>query len=246
MELAKMSAGMHPNNHGDRAEMPLTVLTVGHSTRTSEDFIRLLQVHGVTRVVDVRAIPRSRHNPQFDQELLSRSLKEAGIGYTHMPGLGGLRHTTRNSLNLGWRNESFRGFADYMQTSSFARGLRELLRSARKERIVLMCAEAVPWACHRSLIADALVARGIRTRHIMSPSHEEPHTLNSFAKVRGLLVSYPAEIKRTKQPQTPHKRIATPMGKDIGRFVARGGGKTRSTNSFQPGGRGGRRRGTIK
>ena len=144
--------------------MPLTVLTVGHSTRTSEDFIQLLQVHGVTRVVDVRAIPRSRHNPQFDQELLSRSLKEAGIGYTHMAGLGGLRHTTRNSLNLGWRNESFRGFADYMQTSEFERGLRDMLRFARKERIALMCAEAVPWACHRSLIADALVARGIRTR----------------------------------------------------------------------------------
>jgi len=212
--------------------MPLTVLTVGHSTRASEEFIQLLQVYGVTRVVDVRAIPRSQHNPQFDQEVLSRSLKEAGIGYTHMAGLGGLRHTARNSLNLGWRNESFRGFADYMQTSEFERSLREMLRSARKERIVLMCSEAVPWACHRSLIADALVARGIRTRHIMSPSHDEPHTLTSFAKVRGLHVTYPAEIKRRKRPQTPHKRNATTMRNGVGRVVTHGSGKTRSTKEL--------------
>jgi len=163
---------------------------------------------------------------------LSRSLKEAGIGYTHMAGLGGLRHTARNSLNLGWRNESFRGFADYMQTSDFERGLRAILRSARKERIALMCSEAVPWACHRSLIADALVARGIRTRHIMSPSHDEPHTLTSFAKVRGLHVTYPAEIKRRKRPQTPHKRNATTMRNGVGRVVTHGSGKTRSTKEL--------------
>ena len=104
-----------------------------------------------------------------------------------------------------------------------------MLRSARKERIALMCSEAVPWACHRSLIADALVARGIRTRHIMSPSHDEPHTLTSFAKVRGLHITYPGEIKFRKQPQTPNKRNAMTMRNGIGRVVARGGGKTRST-----------------
>jgi len=187
------------------------VLTAGHSTRTIEDFIWLLQAHGVTRVVDVRTIARSRHNPWFDQDFLSRSLEEAGIGYVHMAGLGGLRHTARDSPNLAWRNESFRGFADYMRTPAFERSMKELLRLARQERIALMCAEAVPWACHRSLIADALLARAVRTRHILSLSHCEPHTLTSFAKVRGIHVTYPPALRRRKQ--IPRKRARTRMGR---------------------------------
>jgi uncharacterized protein (DUF488 family) len=226
---------MHPSGHSARAETPLTVLTVGHSTRASEDFIRLLQVHRVTRVVDVRAIPHSRHNAQFDQKFLSRSLREAGISYTHLAGLGGLRHTTHDSPNLGWRNESLRGFADYMQTSDFERGLRKMLQFASKERIALMCAEAVPWACHRALIADALLVRGIRTRHIMSLSHDEPHTLTSFAKVRGRHVTYPPEIKRRKQPQMARRGIGITIGSDISGVVARGGSRIRSTKRTQPG-----------
>ena len=144
------------------------VLTIGHSTRTLEEFIGLLQAHGATRVVDVRTVPRSRHNPQFNKASLPGSLKKVGLGYVHLPGLGGLRHAKRDSLNLGWRNASFRGFADYMQTPEFEQSLEELIRLANQERIVLMCAEAVPWRCHRSLIADALLVRGIRIEDIMS------------------------------------------------------------------------------
>jgi uncharacterized protein (DUF488 family) len=166
---------------GEDHELKLTVATIGHSTRTIEEFIQALQSHGVTRVVDVRTIPRSRHNPQFGQDCLPASLQAAGIGYVHLPDLGGLRHTTRASPNLGWRNASFRGFADYMQTPAFEKGIRELLRIARTDRIAVMCAEAVPWACHRSLIADALLVRGIRVHHILSAGRYEPHRLTPFA-----------------------------------------------------------------
>ena len=140
-------------------EPPPIVLTIGHSTRTLEEFIRLLQAHGATRVVDVRTVPRSRHNPQFNKTSLPRALKKVGLGYVHLPGLGGLRHAKRDSLNVGWRNASFRGYADYMQTPEFAQSLEELIRLAKQERIAIMCAEAVPWRCHRSLIADALLDR---------------------------------------------------------------------------------------
>ena len=172
------------------------VMTIGHSTRTLEEFIRLLQTHGVTCVVDVRTVPRSRHNPQFDKTALPQSLKEAGLGYVHMPGLGGLRHAKRDSPNMGWRNTSFRGYADYMQTPEFTRSLEELIRLANQDRIVLMCAEAVPWRCHRSLIADALLVRGIRTEDIMSSTSRPVHTLTLFAKVQGAAITYPSEIKR--------------------------------------------------
>ncbi|MCL5096939.1 MAG: DUF488 domain-containing protein [Candidatus Omnitrophica bacterium] len=168
------------------------VLTVGHSTRTIEDFIRLLQAHSVTCVADVRTIPRSRHNPQFNAELLPQSLKKAGIRYVHLAGLGGLRHTTRMSPNTGWRNASFRGFADYMQTPEFENALEELLQLAGRGQVVLMCAEAVPWRCHRSLIADALLARGIRTEHIMSATSRQLHSLTPFARIEGLRITYPA------------------------------------------------------
>lgn len=172
------------------------VLTIGHSTRTLEDFIGLLRAHAISLVADVRTVPRSRHNPQFDKTALPSSLKKAGVEYIHMPGLGGLRHTRSDSPNTGWRNASFRGFADYMQTLEFKKSLNELIRLARQDRITLMCAEAVPWRCHRSLIADALLVRGIRVEDIMSPTRRQVHTLTPFAKARGTTITYPAEAER--------------------------------------------------
>jgi uncharacterized protein (DUF488 family) len=166
-------------------------MTVGHSTRSRAEFIHLLQAHGVSRVVDVRTMPRSRHNPQFNKTSLPRGLKKCGLGYVHMPGLGGLRHSTKDSINMGWRNTSFRGYADYMQTAEFELNLGELIRLANEEQIALMCAEAVPWRCHRSLIADALLVRGIRIEHIMSPIRRTAHTLTPFARVRGAKITYP-------------------------------------------------------
>ena len=196
-----------------RKGMPSTeplpiVLTIGHSTRTLEEFIRLLQAHGATRVADVRTVPRSRHNPQFNKAALPRALKKAGLGYVHLPGLGGLRHAKRDSLNVGWRNASFRGYADYMQTPEFEQSLEELIGLANQDRIALMCAEAVPWRCHRSLIADALLVRGIRTEDIMSPTRRQVHVLTPFAKVRGTTITYPAEVSphNTKKPSAKCSR----------------------------------------
>jgi uncharacterized protein (DUF488 family) len=175
------------------------VMTIGHSTHTLEEFIRLLQAHGVTCVVDVRTVPRSWHNPQFNKDSLPRSLKKVGVKYLHIPGLGGLRHSTKDSLNMGWRNASFRGYADYMQTPEFEKALDKLIKLAKHDRIALMCAEAVPWRCHRSLIADALSVRGIRTEDIMSITRRQVHILTPFAKVRGTLVTYPVEDSQNAQ-----------------------------------------------
>jgi uncharacterized protein (DUF488 family) len=191
-----------------RPEPSPIVLTIGHSTRTLEEFIGLLQAHSATRVVDVRTVPRSRHNPQFNKDSLPGSLKKAGLGYIHMPGLGGLRHAKRDSLNVGWRNASFRGYADYMQTPEFEQSLEELIRLANHDRIALMCAEAVPWRCHRSLIADALLVHGIRAEDIMSPTRCQVHTLTPFAKIRGTTITYPAEASpsTSKRPSTKRSR----------------------------------------
>ena len=191
------------------------ILTIGHSTHTLEEFIGLLKTHGATRVVDVRTVPRSRHNPQFNKDSLAGELKKAGLGYVHMPGLGGLRHAKLNSLNVGWRNASFRGYADYMQTPEFEKSLEELIQLAKQDQIVLMCAEAaVPWRCHRSLIADALLVRGIRTEDIMSPTRRTVHKLTTFSKIRGTTITYPAgpAESRSKEAvgQTPG---ATPINK---------------------------------
>lgn len=173
------------------------VLTLGHSTRPLEEFIRLLRAHGATCVVDVRSIPRSRYTPQFNKDVLPRALKTAGLNYIHMPGLGGLRHPQHDSPNLGWRNASFRGYADYMQTPEFAQNLEALIRLASQDHIVLMCAEAVPWRCHRSLIADALLIRGIRTEDILSVTRRQAHALTPFAKVQGTAITYPAGASRS-------------------------------------------------
>jgi uncharacterized protein (DUF488 family) len=168
-----------------------TVLTVGHSTRSIEAFLRMLQAFGVKRVVDIRTVPRSRHNPQFNRDTLPETLLQAGIGYTHMEELGGLRHARKDSLNTGWRNASFRGFADYMQTPEFEAGLDRLMQAAKREQVVIMCAEAVPWRCHRSLIGDALVARGVAVEDIMTEHRKQAHKLTSFARVEGSHVAYP-------------------------------------------------------
>lgn len=194
-----------------RKEFSPLVMTIGHSTRTLEKFINLLQIHGASCVVDVRIVPRSRHNPQFNKASLPRALKKAGLRYVHIPGLGGLRHADRNSVNLGWRNASFRGYADYMQTPEFEQSLGELIQLANKERIVLMCAEAVPWRCHRSLIADALLVRGIRTEDIMSPTRRQVHTLTPFAKIQGTTITYPTEASGStqKKPTAKHSRSSS-------------------------------------
>lgn len=172
---------------------PQTIFTIGHSTRPIDEFLRLLKAHGVQRVVDVRTIPRSRHNPQFDRGQLSPALHRVRIHYRHMPGLGGLRRARRDSANAGWRNASFRGYADYMQTPEFEDSLEDCIDLAKRERVVLMCAEAVPWRCHRSLIADALLARGIQSSEITSRIRTRPHSLTPFARVKGIHVTYPLQ-----------------------------------------------------
>ena len=162
------------------SEMP-AVLTIGHSNRTWEDFLELLRAHRDKRVIDVRSIPRSRRNPQFNRETLSTILRAARIGYVHLRKLGGLRHARRDSPNMGWRNASFRGFADYMQTSEFEAGLPRLIKLAGQKRSAIKCAEAVPWRCHRPLIADALTVRGIRVNEIVSMKHFQVHSPIPFA-----------------------------------------------------------------
>jgi uncharacterized protein (DUF488 family) len=171
----------------------MTVDTIGHSTHPIEEFIRILQAHGIRRLADVRTIPKSRRNPQFSRENLPASLHAAGIEYRHLPGLGGLRHPRKDSMNIGWRNASFRGYADYMQTPEFGENLRHLIQLASEAPTAIMCAEAVPWRCHRSLIADALVARGIQVRDILSRTHAQPHSMTPFAQVTGNRVTYPAQ-----------------------------------------------------
>jgi uncharacterized protein (DUF488 family) len=179
-----------------------TLLTVGHSNRPLPEFLQLLEAHKVGFLVDVRRIPRSRHNPQFNREILAEALAGHEIAYEHMPGLGGLRHPRKDSINTAWRNDSFRGYADYMQSEDYSRNLETLCdletgfeASAHGKRAVaIMCAEAVPWRCHRSLIADSLLARGIAVAHIMSASKAEPHKLTSFARVAGTTVTYPGAV----------------------------------------------------
>ena len=178
---------------------PLVIFTIGHSTRTIADFIRLLTAHAVQRVIDVRTIPRSRHNPQFNRDQLSPALHRARMHYTHMPGLGGLRHARSDSSNTAWRNASFRGYADYMQTTAFEENLNRCIALAKREQVVLMCAEGVPWRCHRSLIADALLAKGIEAREITSGIRARPHSLTQWARVTGTRVTYPAARAQSGQ-----------------------------------------------
>jgi uncharacterized protein (DUF488 family) len=173
------------------ASEQISIATVGHSTHPIEDFIGILQAHGIRQLVDVRTMPRSRRVPQFNREALAASLPTEGILYRHMPGLGGLRHPKRDSTNTGWRNASFRGYADYMQTPEFHENLDKLIEFASEAPTAIMCAEAVPWRCHRSLIADALLAHGIQVIEILSIKQSRSHTMTPFARVNGGEVTYP-------------------------------------------------------
>ena len=168
------------------------IFTIGHSTHPIDEFIELLQAHGIQSVADVRTIPKSRHNPQFNEDDLKASLQKAHIRYKHLKKLGGLRHTTKDSINLGWHNASFRGFADYMGSDEFEEGLQALIKIAGVRNTAIMCAEAVPWRCHRSLIADALTKKGWLVRDIMSRTSATKHRLTSFLKVRKGQLIYPA------------------------------------------------------
>lgn len=169
------------------------VYSVGHSTRSAEELVELLQAHGIQTLVDIRTVPRSRKNPQFNRDTLPRTLADADIRYVHLPRLGGLRRASRDSPNTAWRNASFRGYADYMQTDEFARGLEELRELTPDGPLALMCAEAVRWRCHRSLVADALYARGVEVLHITSRTRAEPHELTPFAELHGRQVLYPGK-----------------------------------------------------
>jgi 3-methyladenine DNA glycosylase/8-oxoguanine DNA glycosylase len=166
--------------------------TVGHSTRSLDELVALLRAFEVTTVVDIRTIPRSRHNPQFGRDALRPALRSRKLRYFHIPELGGLRRTRKDSPNAGWRNASFRGFADYMLTEDFESGLVKLRALASEGGVALMCAEAVPWRCHRSLVADALTVRGARVEHITSTGRSSPHRLTDFAEVEGTRVTYPS------------------------------------------------------
>jgi uncharacterized protein (DUF488 family) len=175
-----------------------TIFTIGHSTRPVEEFIALLKTYGVTCLVDIRTVPRSRHNPQFNGDALREALQPRGIEYVALRALGGLRHARKDSSNTGWRNASFRGYADYMQTEEFGQGLEQLIALSRHRRTAIMCAEALPWRCHRSLVADALGVRGIPVIEILSETDYRPHKLTPFAHVEGNVVTYPPE-----QPSLP-------------------------------------------
>jgi uncharacterized protein (DUF488 family) len=169
------------------------VFTLGHSTLPIRSFLAVLQAYGIECLVDIRTIPRSRHNPQFNGTALAESLKARDLEYVHMKALGGLRRPRKDSPNTGWRNEGFRGFADYMQTEEFENALAALIRMSRERRVAIMCAEAVPWRCHRSLVADALIVRGVPVVEILSESSWRMHELTSFAQVESLRITYPPE-----------------------------------------------------
>lgn len=177
----------------------ITIYTIGHSTHTIDQFIELLEHYGITHLVDIRTIARSRHNPQFNEPDLKASLKKAHITYTHLKELGGLRHAHKDSVNTAWRNASFRGFADYMQTDEFKNGITQLLEYADHDTVVIMCAEAVPWRCHRSLIGDALLIRHFDVEDIYSLTSCKPHTLTPWALVHDTEITYPAENKDTEK-----------------------------------------------
>lgn len=171
--------------------MASTLWTIGHSTRPIGELLDLLRIHGIVLLVDVRTVPRSRFNPQFNTEALAKSLAEADMRYQHSVQLGGLGKPMKGSLNAGWRNASFRGYADYMQTGEFLRAIEELIAHGESERTAIMCAEAVPWRCHRSLIADMLTIRGWMVRHILNRNEASVHSLTPFAVVRDGVLTYP-------------------------------------------------------
>jgi uncharacterized protein (DUF488 family) len=175
------------------------ICTIGHSTHPLDEFLDLLKTNEVTHLLDVRTMPRSRQNPQFNKETLPGSLQAAGIRYSHLPGLGGLRHARKDSVNDGWRNASFRGYADYMQTPEFGVNVQAVAELADRERCALMCAEAVPWRCHRSLVADALILRGIRVEDIIGKGPRKLHAITPWARTDGLRIWYPSPQREAQE-----------------------------------------------
>lgn len=169
----------------------MIIYTIGHSNHPLEKFIEMLTAHGIRLIADVRTIPRSRHNPQYNGDALAAALRESSIAYHHLPLLGGLRHPKKGSVNRAWENDSFRGFADYMQTEGFAAGVAGLMATGQDQRTAVMCSEALPWRCHRSLIADALLVRGVTVMHIMSRTSVKEHSLTPWARVQDLTITYP-------------------------------------------------------
>lgn len=170
-----------------------TIYTVGHSTHTIEQFIDILKKYGIEEVVDIRTVPKSRHNPQFNLDLLADVLNKNQIGYIHIKELGGFRRPVKDSVNKGWEHPAFRGFADYMQTKEFEKGIHHLLALANTKTVVIMCAEAVPWKCHRRLISDSLLIRGIKVIEILSLTEAHPHLLTPWAHVEDLNITYPPQ-----------------------------------------------------
>lgn len=168
-----------------------TIFTVGHSNVSIESFLALLRAYEIERLADIRTVPRSRHNPQFNADALASALAANDIEYVPLQALGGLRHPRKDSPNTGWRNDGFRGYADYMQTPSFSDGLEQLIEMSRDQCTAIMCAEAAPWRCHRSLVADALVVRGILAIEILSQTNWQLHALTSFAYAEGTNITYP-------------------------------------------------------
>ncbi len=182
---------------GESANWPDgAIFTVGHSTLPIERFTALLSAYGIEQLADIRTVPKSRHNPQFNAATLAASLAGCHIAYLAMPDLGGLRHSRPGSPNGGWRNKSFRGYADYMQTVEFHDAVSRLIGISRQTRTAIMCAEAVPWRCHRSLVADALLVRGVPVIEILSETSWRPHVLTPFARVDGEEIVYPPEEAR--------------------------------------------------
>ena len=184
-------------------QQPDTIFTIGHSTHPIKEFVGILKAFDIATLVDIRTVPRSRHNPQFEQEALAQALESSGIAYRYMKDLGGLRRTKKDSPNQGWRNLSFRGYADYMQTPEFRRAVEGLIALGRASCTVIMCAEAVPWRCHRSLVGDALIIHNISVVDIMSEHKSSPHKLTKFAQVKGEQILYPPETGEETNDITP-------------------------------------------
>lgn len=181
-------------NKGINLNKKKIIFTIGHSTRSIEEFIDILKKYKINQLIDIRTIPKSYYNKQFNRAALAKALRNRRLGYRHQKNLGGLRHTHADSVNTAWRNASFRGFADYMQTDQFQQGLEKLIKTAHSKNVVIMCAEAVPWRCHRSLIGDALLVHGIRVKDIYSKGSVKNHTLTPWAVVHKKKITYP---KRT-------------------------------------------------
>ena len=200
---AKNRSASRPSGAPASVRPKVTLFTVGHSTRSIKEFLSILEAHGIKRIADVRTIPKSRRVPHFNSDALAASLQKEGIDYVQLKSLGGLRHAKKDSTNTGWRNASFRGYADYMATDEFRTGLNRLLEIGREKPTAIMCAEAVPWRCHRSLIGDALLVRGVDVEDILTTKSCREHKLTPFAKVEGLEISYPALNEHPQQTKLP-------------------------------------------